>query len=338
MSTTTATTPTSFPPSSSTSPYSEYEVPACPSKGIIATYVDKNNNSLDMSNNQLAPMQWSELLHHFDFDINTNTLTPRRRIEPDLILPGLYLGDQRNAYNPATLAAYHITHVLSVTLIPNMSAHRARFTPNIELETIQIPDEKDAQIAQHFPRAIAFIERGRRLGNVLVHCVWGMSRSATIVTAYLMYKCNMRCVDAMRAVRDARPIASPNDGFVRQLGEYGLRLRTVEFSIHFNTRWGQNLHIVGTHEALGNWKPTNDNRMVWVGSGMWRVELPLYCSQFEYKYVVVHDDGVVVWESCSNRRYDGSRRFVRDVWNSSPLLPQQAQQQQQQRQKTVKVN
>jgi len=67
---------------------------------------------------------------------------------------------------------------------------------------------------------IACIKRNSSsLGKVLVHCLMGMSRSATLVLAFLMKKENMTVVEAFKQVLLSRDIR-PNDGFIKQLAEY----------------------------------------------------------------------------------------------------------------------
>lgn len=53
-------------------------------------------------------------------------------------------------------------------------------------------------------------------GKILVHCAVGLSRSATLVLAYLMIRQNMTLVEAIRTVKDHRGVI-PNRGFLRQL-------------------------------------------------------------------------------------------------------------------------
>ncbi|CAD8133732.1 unnamed protein product [Paramecium octaurelia] len=57
---------------------------------------------------------------------------------------------------------------------------------NVNHYVIEADDDENFQIIQHFQKAIKFIEQNLKSTNVLVHCFAGVSRSATIVCAYLM--------------------------------------------------------------------------------------------------------------------------------------------------------
>lgn len=83
-----------------------------------------------------------------------------------------------------------------------------------------------------FPICIKFIEEClQNGGRVLVHCGAGVSRSATVVIAYVMWKLNLTYNQAMTHVMSARSCVFPNRGFVKQLTMFeqlGCDLKRVE--------------------------------------------------------------------------------------------------------------
>jgi atypical dual specificity phosphatase len=52
----------------------------------------------------------------------------------------------------------------------------------------------------------------------------GISRSATVVCAYLIATMRMTPNEALAAVKEKRAIVSPNMGFLRQLEEYAVQV------------------------------------------------------------------------------------------------------------------
>ncbi len=52
----------------------------------------------------------------------------------------------------------------------------------------------------------------------------GISRSATVVCAYLIATMEMTPHEALAAVKEKREIVSPNAGFLQQLEEYAVRV------------------------------------------------------------------------------------------------------------------
>ena len=84
-------------------------------------------------------------------------------------------------------------------------------------------------IAKVIPDGIKFIETALGTGNaILVHWLvfnhqdlifsaQGVSRSASVVIAYLMYSQNITFEEAFHRVREKRKVVSPNQGFKEQL-------------------------------------------------------------------------------------------------------------------------
>ncbi|KAM3146938.1 hypothetical protein pb186bvf_001092 [Paramecium bursaria] len=85
-------------------------------------------------------------------------------------------------------------------------------------------DHPRCKIGTIFQETFDFIEENLKDGNVVVHCAMGMSRSATIVIAYMMRKYHMRIFQAYKHVKLRRPVVNPNEGFVQQLYELDVQL------------------------------------------------------------------------------------------------------------------
>ena len=72
---------------------------------------------------------------------------------------------------------------------------------------------------EHFETTNKFIDQAREQGCVLVHCHAGVSRSASVVIAYLVWKNGWTTTQAFKHIKKSRFIM-PNNGFVLQLKEY----------------------------------------------------------------------------------------------------------------------
>ena len=83
---------------------------------------------------------------------------------------------------------------------------------------VEVADDPGTDISEHFGECGGFIEKGVQAGGrVLVHCFAGVSRSATVVVAYLITHRGMTYDQAIAVVREKRPKVNPNVGFLEQL-------------------------------------------------------------------------------------------------------------------------
>jgi hypothetical protein len=115
-----------------------------------------------------------------------------------------------------------VTHILSLGIEPVGVGIRDSFTH----KSVSIADSIKANIYDHFLECLEFIETARKSPSsaILVHCHAGISRSATIVIAYMMWKYDMAMDDAYSVVSAARPRVQPNHGFLSQLSVFHWRL------------------------------------------------------------------------------------------------------------------
>ena len=113
-----------------------------------------------------------------------------------------------------------------ITHIVNVSTTEDNPHPDIITLFINIPDGGGPSIdgktiEEYFPQTYAFIQNAIDAGGkVLVHCRMGISRSATIVIAYLMKTLNMPYINVLAMVKSKRPIVDPCLAFSWKLMEF----------------------------------------------------------------------------------------------------------------------
>ncbi|KAF8998778.1 hypothetical protein BDQ17DRAFT_1361597 [Cyathus striatus] len=137
---------------------------------------------------------------------------PEESVSISEIIKGqLYIGNLSAAQTPPP--TLNITHVLSIC--PDFPSTGA----NPNHLTIPINDTEYDDLLIHLPRACEFIRKGIEddHGRVLVHCVMGISRSATVIVAYLMRTTLRTPLLCLRTLQKKRPQAHPNYGFLKQL-------------------------------------------------------------------------------------------------------------------------
>ncbi|KAH7727239.1 Protein VHP-1 a [Aphelenchoides avenae] len=143
---------------------------------------------------------------------------------PTEILDYMFLGSQQDALDITMLKRNGITKIINLS----ENCPRPECIVNDECHFLRIPikDSYCAKLQPHFERAFEFIEDARRTNQrVLVHCLAGISRSATLAIAYVMRCKGLASDEAYRFVKARRPSISPNFNFMGQLLEYEKVLR-----------------------------------------------------------------------------------------------------------------
>ncbi|XP_033873523.1 dual specificity protein phosphatase 10-like [Acipenser ruthenus] len=143
-------------------------------------------------------------------DVENAELTP--------ILPFLYLGNEHDAQDLEKVQKMNIAYIINVTThLPLFHYDKGIFN----YKRLPATDSNKQNLRQYFEEAFEFIEEAHQSGKgLLIHCQAGVSRSATIVIAYLMKHTRMTMTDAYKFVKTRRPIISPNLNFMGQLLEF----------------------------------------------------------------------------------------------------------------------
>lgn len=140
-----------------------------------------------------------------------------------LIAPRLYLGDEEAAASMETLLGGNVTHVLNCTGKPS-PLEGAPGAPICHRLGLSDSSADLPYMQQALANGVDFIrtalESEHSSGSVLVHCHRGISRSATLVIAYLVQTTRQPVDTIFEAVRAKRPIVDPNLSYWIALQEW----------------------------------------------------------------------------------------------------------------------
>ena len=132
----------------------------------------------------------------------------------DHIIDNIYLGDFRTADDINLLKEYNITHIINCAFnLPN------RFPNEITYKRLDLRDEPNQPIIEKLEEAYEFIKENKDK-NIFVHCVFGKSRSSSVVIFYIMKEKKLNFQEAKNYVKNIRNIVEPNSGFELELNKY----------------------------------------------------------------------------------------------------------------------
>ncbi len=134
----------------------------------------------------------------------------------------LYISGKPRQEDALFLHSKGVRAVLELT--EEMDEHSCVMARNFKYLHIPAADEEEFDILPHLDTAVEFIYQNVREGSpVLVHCMMGVSRSATAILAYLIKYYGMYPPGAIAYLRTKRSIINPNPGFVTALYRYATR-------------------------------------------------------------------------------------------------------------------
>lgn len=132
------------------------------------------------------------------------------------IKDGLYIGNSRDSQNRIFLVNNKITHILCSAV-----ELRPMFRKEYKYLHVRAQDNIYYNLMKHFHEAADFIQQSLASnGRVLVHCFAGVSRSTSLVLAYLIKYEGMTFKEGLALCRGKRPIVNPNPSFVSQLKKW----------------------------------------------------------------------------------------------------------------------
>eukprot|EP00918_Siedleckia_nematoides_P084327 GHVU01185170.1.p1 GENE.GHVU01185170.1~~GHVU01185170.1.p1 ORF type:complete len:356 (+),score=49.01 GHVU01185170.1:123-1190(+) len=181
-------------------------------------------STLSSAIKESKPKETSHMGQNFSFMTNPRSFIPfdLPKNKYDEVYPGIILGNHYLAYATGELKKLKITHILNAcqgTSFSQVDTNQQTYDIfGIKFMGIKAMDTSAFNLAPFFPAAADFIDEALKTpqGKVYVHCHQGISRSATLVTVFLMTKRGMTAPDALKTIRAKRSVM-PNHGFLKQI-------------------------------------------------------------------------------------------------------------------------
>lgn len=159
---------------------------------------------------------------YFDNNFSASKITDR-----------LFVGDLASSTNSDAMKSQGITHIVSV-----FNGSYEMYSDDFEYKIVHINDDPWVNIESYFDETNRFIDKAlltNPSSKVMIHCHKGVSRSVTILMAYILFKKNQSTAiqfneidktinDVLSDVKNRRLIANPNDGFINSLRKYVCRI------------------------------------------------------------------------------------------------------------------
>ncbi len=104
---------------------------------------------------------------------------------------------------------------------------------------------------------------------------------------------------------------------------------TLQFQIHYHTKWGQQLAICGDLAEFGKWDPARAAIMEYAGEGRWQLSMPFakVPASVSYRYILLENGQRPIEEAGSPREVrlprKAGRVILRDSWRA-PAAPEEA--------------
>ena len=136
----------------------------------------------------------------------------------------IYLGNSDGAKDEKQLKENNIKRVLSC--MGRLSPKYKDIT--IKQKIIELDDIPNSNIIQYFVDSLKFIDETD--DKVFVHCFAGVSRSATLVIEYFMWKNRISFKESYELVKKKRWIG-PNLGFIKQLLIFEEKLKKCDYNL-----------------------------------------------------------------------------------------------------------
>ena len=137
----------------------------------------------------------------------------------------MFLGTFSNACDIEELRRIGVNYVLNCAA----ECQNTHLPDDIIELHLNIRDEKKFDLSPFFEESNKFINKAKMSGGaLLIHCKYGISRSVSLIIAYLIKYLGFSVIRALNFLRNIKQQINPNEGFLEQLFEYEKNIKIKE--------------------------------------------------------------------------------------------------------------
>jgi len=138
-------------------------------------------------------------------------------LDCDEVLPGVILASGKTVKNVAYMRELRVTHIINTASRDVWLPVEKLSNLGVKMFQFHVDDVPTANITPYFSTVAEFVAEARKGGGLIViNCLVGLSRSATVLAASLMINNRWTVQKALKKLRKGRPV-KPNIGFMVQL-------------------------------------------------------------------------------------------------------------------------
>jgi atypical dual specificity phosphatase len=153
--------------------------------------------------------------YNLDEEIQSELILFEKTPSYDCVYENIYIGNYASALQKDILKQMGITHILITG--KNL---KEMFPNDFKYNIIPLYDSEYTKLDIYIEKSNSFIEEGNSKGKILVHCGHGISRSVSMVLAYIISMKKIPYSKAISLIKEKRAIAKPNSGFEKQLRNF----------------------------------------------------------------------------------------------------------------------
>jgi protein-tyrosine phosphatase len=149
---------------------------------------------------------------------------------PQHVIDGIYVGSALSARNAVVLRKLNVSVFINAArgkdgrYVDQNNVSASNYQP--EFLTLNMRDDDTQTLRPAIDTACACLEKAVAAGKkTIVYCQMGVSRSVTVISAYLIKNHQMSPLEAIEFIRQQRCQADPIPHFVAQLEDFAAEVR-----------------------------------------------------------------------------------------------------------------